>query len=175
VVQKVQTWLLLPLRSFAAIVGARRCWVCLPHDWPCRTLVRLGESRRKWPRTSRPYGLGPPSHFFSAKPRPRLPCGRCCVWTCHGVRCDPSCASASGVHPGIVKDADEHFRDHRPKLVRRGGRVQAASTDGSATLMRFCPLQRLPVVPRCPGRPATGRSRCDVRAGLDRPDEGRVS
>jgi hypothetical protein len=43
-----------------------------------------------------------------------------------------------------------------------------------APLLRFVSLQRLPAMSRCPGQPASGRSRCGVAAGSQGEDQIRL-
>jgi len=101
---------------------------------------------------------------------PALPCGRCDLKrSCHGVRC---------VDPALQRrGSSRHLWSMLMNLSAITGRTPSsrsrwhsrALTRVSATLMRFGPLQRLPVVPHCPVLPASGRSRFDVAPGGDWP------
>jgi hypothetical protein len=116
----------------------------------------------------RPYWLWPPPHLCSAEPHPALPCGRLLKRSCHGIRRH---------HPALQRrgpSASLAMLMNRLAITGRGHPAQAARrwparTHSPATLMWSCPLQRLPVVPRCPGQPAAGQSRFDVAPGGDRP------
>jgi hypothetical protein len=123
---------------------------------------------------SRPLGLWPPPHFCSAELHPGLPCGRCCIGSCHGVHCERS-ALQRRVFNGIVHDPDEPLRDHRPEFLEPRPLDPRASTDCPATLMRFLSSSAPAGCAALSGAASPGRSRFDVTSGRDRPSGGRES